>query len=633
MHYIYIESTLHKEDNTLTQSDRRSSRSSNKKKKNRKSSPRYQGRVLKNARGFAFVALQTKTDETMEDVFLDADEAANLYTNDIVEIEVIQPGRSRSYGRVIRVVERGLGNAVGEFKMGPYGPAVEIIGKGIDLTALAIPTSELSAITPGSAVLVKLHYEQSNSIEPMAEILKVVGSSLDYSTDDLYIISKHKLTKEFPPNVVEASEEIPTSVTEDDLVGRKDFRKLPFITIDGITAKDFDDAVLATLNENGSITLRIAVADVAHYVQPGSDLDVEAYARGNSTYFPHTVIPMLPEKLSNGICSLNPKQDRLAMVCELQIDKEGNAKSERFYNAVVHSHRRCTYEEIQSFLDDESSLRLTKPVKTNIHSLYEAYNRLRKSRIRRGTIDLDIAETRVKVDNTGKTLSISKSDRHDSHRVIEECMIAANEAIARYTEALELASLYRVHEPPAADAMDRFLSMAEQLGLRFAESDQNLNKQYQNFVNDINESKAKIPLSFLLLRSMKQAAYSSDNGGHFALSSPAYSHFTSPIRRYPDLVVHRILKESLARKQARGKAPKPLYSYDDLAEKAAHCSARERISMDAEREMNRLKQVRFAKDHLGDEFTGLIVGCNARGMFVELDDIYIEGFLEIGRLN
>ncbi len=592
----------------------------------------YRGRVFKNARGFAFVSLDTVTPPVEEDVFLDADEAHNLYSNDIIELEVIQPKRARPYGRVLRVLERGLANAVGEFKMGSYGPAVEIIGKGIDFTALVIPTKQVGAITPGSAVLVKLHYDNANATEPMAEVIKVVGSSLDFTTDDLYIISKHKLAKDFPKSVVDELKKIPTKVNLKEIKGRKDFRKLPFITIDGITAKDFDDAVLATWNENDSITLRIAVADVAHYVTPGTSLDKEAFSRGNSTYFPHTVIPMLPEKLSNGICSLNPKQDRLAMVCEIQVNPNGKIKSERFYNGVIHSHRRCTYEEIQDYLKNENSLRLSKPIKSNIKALYEAYTRLRNARIHRGTIDLDIAETIVEVNQTGKPVEIKKSDRLDSHRLIEECMIAANEAIARLTESCKARSIYRVHDHPESDAIEQFQSLAENLGVQFPSSNNSLNKRYQKFIATINNSKAKMPLSFLLLRSMKQAVYGAENLGHFALASTAYSHFTSPIRRYPDLIVHRILKHILSSKQ-KNKSIKSLQSDEDLDEIAKHCSARERISVDAEREMSRLKQVRFAKEHIGSEYTGFITGCNARGVFVELDEIYVEGFVEISRVS
>lgn len=591
------------------------------------------GRVVKNARGFAFVVLDPPLPGVREDIFLDASEAASLLSNDLVEISYETDRRSgKRSGQLIEVLERGLDTAVGEYKMGSYGPCVELLGKGMEFTAPLDERSKNFEATPGSAVLVRLHYEHSFSEHPTAEIIRVLGQSLDHSTDDAYILAKYKLNPEFPRSVQNAAEAIPTKIDPKDLEYRSDFRKLAFITIDGPTAKDFDDAVYAEELESGGTLLYVAVADVGHYVQLNDPLDQEALKRGNSTYFPTMVVPMLPERLSNGICSLNPREDRLVLVAEMEFDEDGQKIRQDFHEAVIHSQRRCTYEEIQQYYDKRGDADFSADVAKNLRALHRIYKHLRQTRTDRGSIDLDIPETQVVVASGGEVKGLRKAERWDSHRLIEECMLAANEAVAEFLSANNFPVIYRVHETPEAEAIGKFCEVARGLGANVHREGHNWNLMYQGFLDTIRGLPSQKVLNFLLLRSMKQAAYSAANLGHFALASDAYAHFTSPIRRYPDLILHRLLKAWLKGTRQRQR-PNPPFTAGKVEEWAQHCSKRERHSMDAEREMIRIKQVRFAEKYVGEEFVGTVISMNAKGLFIELEEISIEGFLEIDQLG
>lgn len=597
--------------------------------------PALRGRVIKNPRGFAFVILDPPIPGIDEDVFLDPGEAETLMSQDIVEIAIEEDRKSqRKTGRLLRVLERGLDTAVGEFKMGAYGPCVELVGKSMELVVPIENKDKAEGIVPGAAVLVKLKYEHVYSATPTAEILKVIGKSLDPGTDLMYIAAKYKFAPDFPQPVLHEAKRIPTRLREEDYADRNDMRLIPFVTIDGPTAKDFDDAVFAERLPHGGHRLLVAVADVAHYVKPKDEIDKEAYRRGTSTYFPNHVIPMLPENLSNGICSINPREDRLAMVCEIEYDRDGTKLRHEFHEAVINSHRRCTYDEIQAFIDHPGSgADFQEGVKNSLYQLNHVFRFLYRNRVARGSVDLDIAETQVVVDPSGEVKGLKKADRWDSHRLIEECMLAANEAVSEFLTENQVPMIFRVHEIPETDAVGKFCEVARVLGANVTRTGVNANQMYQSFLKAIKGLPAEGVLNFLLLRSMKQAFYSSTNYGHFALASSAYTHFTSPIRRYPDLIVHRLLKSFLhaRRHGARDRAYSPPSHV--LEEMAQQCSRRERHSMEAEREMIRIKQVRYAEKFVGEEFMGTINSMNAKGLFVEIGELAIEGFLEIDRLG
>ncbi|MGZ3710222.1 MAG: ribonuclease R family protein, partial [Bdellovibrionota bacterium] len=429
---------------------------------------------------------------------------------------------------------------------------------------------------------------------------------------------------------------VPSEIQKSDLEDREDLRELPFVTIDGADARDFDDAVCARKMPNGQLRLWVAIADVAHYVRPGTALDKEAYERATSIYFPHRVLPMLPERLSNGICSLNPNEDRLAMVAEIDFDITGRKIKHRVLEAVFRSQHRCVYETLQQFFDrPENGHEYNPKVRESLTLLFDLYKKLHHLRIQRGSIDLNLPEAKVKVNKeSGEVDTIIRTERLDSHRLIEEFMIVANETVSEIMVEHKQAFIFRVHETPEEDAVKRFMDVARTLQVRINEKwiDDINPITYQKILRAIEENPASRVLNFLMLRSMKQAFYTTENLKHFGLASQAYSHFTSPIRRYPDLMVHRLLKSFIHKSKKEALAAKGSVA-KDLDEAAAHCSKQERVATDAERELIRIKQVRYAERHLGEEHTGTVVGINAKGAFVELTDVFVEGFVPIERLG
>jgi ribonuclease R len=381
----------------------------------------------------------------------------------------------------------------------------------------------------------------------------------------------------------------------------------------------------------------VAVADVGHYVKPGTALDIEAYERGTSCYFPHRVLPMLPERLSNGLCSLNPDEDRLVMVAEMDFDASGKKQRQKVYEAVFRSQHRCVYETLQQFYDrpNDTGHEYNPRVRESLLALFDLYKKLLQSRIRRGAIDLNLPEAKVKVNReTGDVEGIVRTERLDTHRLIEEFMIAANEAVSEIMEQHKQAFIFRVHETPEEEATKRFLDVARSLHVRINEKwlEDITPITYQKILRAIEENPASRVLNFLLLRSMKQAYYTAENLKHFGLASTAYTHFTSPIRRYPDLIVHRLLKAWLHKSKKEAQAAKGSVAAN-LEEAAQHCSMRERAAVDAEREFIRIKQVRYAERHLGEEHSGVVVGINAKGAYVELADVFIEGFIPLERFG
>jgi ribonuclease R len=599
-----------------------------------------QGKVSKNSRGFAFVAPINPPPFLKEDVFLNPEEAEELLTGDIVEIYLDNDRSDKGYsGRLSKILERGMQKTVARYIKGnSFSPAMaEVDTKDVQLQIELDQDKTFKDVVDGAAILVEVLEGPRGGEPARGRILSVLADSLNSTTDDPYIIVKYKLSETFPDAVLKEADETPANIAKADLKSREDLRDLPFVTIDGADARDFDDAVCAKKLANGTIRLWVAVADVAHYVRPGTELDREAYERGTSVYFPHRVLPMLPERLSNGICSLNPNEDRLAMVCEMDFDPSGKKIRHQVMEAVFISQHRCVYETLQQFYDRPNDMghEYNPRVRESLVNLFDLYKKLHLNRIRRGAIDLNLPEAKVKVNReSGEVDAIVRTERMDTHRLIEEFMIAANEAVSEIMEEHKLNFLFRVHETPDPDAAKRFMDVAKSLHVKLNEKWINdiTPHSYQKILGAIEENPASRVLNFLLLRSMKQAFYSAENLKHFGLASEAYTHFTSPIRRYPDLIVHRLLKAYIHKSKKEAGLAKGSKA-EDLAEAALHCSARERVAVDAERELIRIKQVRYAERHLGEEHMGIVVGINAKGAYVELIDAFIEGFVPIERFG
>lgn len=598
------------------------------------------GKVIKNSRGFAFVAPINPPPFLKEDVFLNPEEAEDLLTGDIVEITLDRDRHEKGYaGRLYRVVERGLQRAVARYIKGtPYAPAVaEIDTKEMQLQIVLAADPAFKDVIDGSAVLVEVTKMPKSGGQVEGRILSVLADSLNSTTDDPYIIVKHKLRETFPDEVIAEAQAVPSEIQKSDIKGREDLREIPFVTIDGADARDFDDAVCARRLPNGTVRLWVAIADVAHYVRPGTALDREAYARATSIYFPHRVLPMLPERLSNGICSLNPNEDRLAMVCEIDFDPTARKIKHRVYEAVFRSQHRCVYETLQHFYDrpNDNGHEYNPRVRESLVALFDLYKKLHQARIRRGAIDLNLPEAKVKVNReSGEVEAIVRTERLDTHRLIEEFMIVANESVSEIMEEHKQQFVFRVHEVPEEDAVKRFLDVARTLHVHINEkwSDDITPQTYQKMLRAIEENPASRVLNFLMLRSMKQAYYTTENLKHFGLASQAYSHFTSPIRRYPDLMVHRLLKAFIHKSKKEASQAKGSTA-GSLEEATQHCSSQERVAVDAERELIRIKQVRYAERHLGEEHEGTVVGINAKGAFVELTEVFVEGFVPIERFG
>ncbi len=599
------------------------------------------GKVTKNNRGFAFVSPINPPPFLKEDVFLNPEEADELLTGDIVDITLDRVRSEKGYsGRLQRVVERGLQKTVARYVKGNnFGPPMaEVDTKDIQLQITLEKDPAFRDVVDGAAILVEVTRAPRGPEPAQGKILSVLADSMNSTTDDPMVIVKHKLRETFPDLVLAEAQAVPSTIQKSDFKGREDLREHAFVTIDGADSRDFDDAVFARKMPNGMIRLMVAVADVAHYVRPGTAIDKEAYERGTSVYFPHRVLPMLPERLSNGICSLNPNEDRLVLVCEMEFDASGRKTRHHVFEAVFRSHHRCVYETLQQFYDrpEDNGHEFSPRVRDSLMLLFELYKKLHQSRIRRGAIDLNLPEAKVKVNReTGEVEAIIRSERMDTHRLIEEFMISANEAVSEVMEEHKLAFIFRVHEPPEQDAAQRFLDTAKALHLKVNENwlkDEITPQTYQKILRAIEEAPAARVLNFLLLRSMKQAFYSAENLFHFGLASKAYTHFTSPIRRYPDLIVHRLLKAYVHKSKKEAQLAKGSVA-ENLEESAQWCSMRERVAVDAERELVRIKQVRYAEKHLGEEHTGIVIGINPKGAYVELAEAFIEGFVPIERFG
>ncbi len=545
---------------------------------------------------------------------------------DKVVVRIETPHRKRPEGTVIRILERARKYIVGFFYRGRRVSTVIPEDERLPFEIL-IPPEATKGAEDGEMVVAEITDFSPGRRIPEGRIIEVLGDPEELSTQIKAVIFKYELPYRFSRAVKEELKELPDEVRPEDLEGREDLRKLPFVTIDGETAKDFDDAVYVRKLPKGW-RLYVAIADVAHYVPKGSALDKEAYARGTSVYFPGTVVPMFPEKLSNHLCSLNPYVDRLALVVIIDFDREGNRRKARFCEAVIKSHERLTYNLVKAIVVDRDPKQRKKyrRLLTPLENAATLCKLLREKRLARGSIDFDLPEPEVILDAQGQPEEIVRRERHFAHFIIEEFMIAANEAVAEFLTEKGYPILYRVHEAPDLEKLKEFVDFAASLGLYLKLPRQPEPSWFQMVIDLVEDKPYAYLVNTILLRCLKQAKYSPDNIGHFGLASECYCHFTSPIRRYPDLVVHRALKAAL-----HGR--KPPYRLEQLEEAGKHLSERERVAMEAEREALDRVRVMLMKEHIGEVFEGVISGVTAFGFFVELFEIYASGVVRLVDLS
>lgn len=583
-------------------------------------------------------------DKGGEDVYLSARQMNFVFDGDEVLVRVTGVDRrGRQEGKVVEVIARAHSTIVGRYQE-ESGIGYVIAENSRINHQVLIPPKEKNKAISGQIVTAEITAFPTRQLGAKGRITEILGDHMDPGLEIDVAIRSHGIPFEWPEAVVDEAGRLEAEPLEEDKENRVDLRKLPFVTIDGEDARDFDDAVYCEKRTLGGWRLWVAIADVSHYVRPGSALDDEASHRGTSVYFPEKVVPMLPEALSNGLCSLKPAVDRLAMVCEMELSRAGKPSKHTFYEAVIHSHARLTYNQVGEVLEKGSHPDVDKARVPDLKRLHSLYKVLRKARDKRGAIDFETVETRIVFDENRKIDSIIPVVRNDAHKVIEECMLCANVAAAEFFEANEVPMLYRVHEGPTEEKLENLRKFLGELGLDLAGGSKPTPVHYQQLLQQIEDREDANVIQTMLLRSLRQAVYQAENGGHFGLHYPAYAHFTSPIRRYPDLLVHRGIrrviraqKKGRGVKRVRGAKPIPMksifpYDVQAIATYGEHCSMAERRADDATREVNAWLKCEYLQDHVGDEFGGVVAAVTSFGLFVELEDLYIEGLVHITAL-
>jgi ribonuclease R len=635
------------------------------------------GRLNMHRDGYGFLISEKPLEGIQGDVFLPPDSAGKAMHGDriLVRIARIEAG-GRADGEIVKVLKRAHPTVVGEFRLHRRGQFVIPqddriqqwieIPEGLEFPPAGRPSVDRIGVTPPKAVSVEeldgmvvnvelLEYPEKGA-GPVGRVVEILGHPGDFGIDVEIVIRKHHLPHQFPPEVVEQAQAIPSAISEADLEGRQDFRDMDIVTIDGETARDFDDAVWVDRLANGNYALHVHIADVSHYVRPGTPIDAEAQLRGTSVYFPDRAVPMLPFELSTSICSLVPNADRLVLSALLEIDHQGELVSQEFTPGVIRSAERMTYTNVHKLLEGDAPLRERyRPLMPRFELMRELALILNRKRVRRGSIDFDLPEPLIEFDEWGAMTGVTRAPRNIAHRLIEEFMLAANEAVAAHLEDSGNPSIYRIHEKPDPKRVMEFEEVAAHFGYslgvgpipvkKFAVTDRQrdgsqrhrggtkqrhqivlpdaqvkiASRMYQKLVAKIEGKPEERILSYLMLRSLKQARYSAENVGHFALAAESYTHFTSPIRRYPDLIVHRLLRGWIAEQP-------------ELSALAEECSQSERRAADAERELVEWKKVKFMTERVGQDFDALVISTAKYGLFVELAELFIEGLVPIDTL-
>jgi ribonuclease R len=658
------------------------------------------GRLQMHRDGYGFLISDHPLPSVTGDVFIPPESAEKAMHGDrvIVRISRLEAG-GRASGEIVKILKRAHVTVVGEFHIGrrgqyviphddrirqwidiPEGLEIPPAGPSLDRIGVEAPAVSSVGELDGMVVNVELLEFPEKGSSPVGRVIEVLGHPDDFGVDVEIVIRKHHLPHRFPPEVLEQAEAVPGVIAAREMEGRRDFRGMEVVTIDGETARDFDDAVWVDRLPNGNYALHVHIADVSHYVRPGTPIDAEARLRGTSVYFPDRAVPMLPYELSTNICSLVPGADRLVLSALLEIDRQGETVAQEFTAGAIRSVERMTYTNVHLLLEGDAGLRARyAPLVERFELMRELALVLNRMRVRRGSIDFDLPEPLIEFDQFGEMVGVTRAPRNIAHRIIEEFMLAANEAVASHLENTGLPSIYRIHEQPDPKRVMDFEEVAAHFGYSLgigaipvkkfamtdrhrdgtkrrreivvADSGMNLSsRNYQRLVAKIEGKPEERILSYLMLRSLRQARYSVDNVGHFALAAETYTHFTSPIRRYPDLIVHRLLKDvgaaglslpALSDREAERGEPrsaavtgrlKPAPPEAELRSIAEECSQTERRAADAERELVEWKKVRFMADRVGEEFDALIISTAKYGLFVELADLFIEGLVPIDTL-
>jgi ribonuclease R len=582
------------------------------------------GTILMHADGYGFVIPKEKIPGIESDIYIPAALTGSAMNGDKVKIEItLRKAGGKAEGRVASVEKRARGTVVGQLRFD--GEVFFVAPADAKLPEKILITNDVSE-HKDKMVEVEITRFPSETRWPAGKVVSVIGFIDDPNVETNVIIKKFALPTAFPAEVEEQAAALPDAVTEKDFVGRDDFRKRNTITIDPRTARDFDDAIDIEILPNGTYQLGVHIADVSHFVAIDSPMDMEARYRGTSVYFPDRVLPMLPEKVSNHLCSLNPKVDRLAMSVMMHLSRTGDVMDYSFHKSIIHSKERMNYEDVQEILNGNALLeRRFEHVVPHIRNIARLAEIIHKRRRQRGAIDFDLPEPMLTYDEKGLVTGITKSVRLFSHRIVEEFMIMANEVVAKHLEEIEVPSLYRVHEEPDPMKVADFSEIVSGFGLKF-EPRKAQPIEFQKFISSIEGRPEERMLSYLMLRSFKQARYSEENIGHFGLASDSYTHFTSPIRRYPDLVVHRVLKAAMGRRS------QPAVPAAQLEAIASESSERERLADQAERELFDWKKMLLMEQHLGDTFDAVIIAVWRDGFSVELIDYFIEGFVSVAEI-
>jgi ribonuclease R len=579
-----------------------------------------------------------------DDIYLSARQMHFVFDGDEVLVQVTgEDRRGRLEGRVVEVLVRKHKTVVGRYQE-ESGIGFVIPDNGRLTQQILIPPKEKGEARSGQIVTAEITDYPTRQLGAKGRIAEVLGDHLDPGMEIDVAIRSHGIPYEWPDEVLAEAARLEAEPLEADKQHRVDLRSLAFVTIDGEDARDFDDAVYCEEGKGGSWRLWVAIADVSHYVRPGAALDAEAALRGNSVYFPARVVPMLPEALSNGLCSLKPSVDRLAMVCEMELSATGVLSKYRFYEAVIHSHARLTYTQVGEVLEKGSHPEVDQRRVDDLKRLHSLYKVLRAARDERGAIDFDTVETRIIFDEMRKIEAIVPVVRNDAHKLIEECMLCANVATARLYDVNKLPTVFRVHEGPTEEKLEGLRKFLGELGLDLGGGAKPTPVHYQHLLSRIIEREDAQVIQTMLLRSLSQAVYQPENKGHFGLNYDAYAHFTSPIRRYPDLLVHRGIRH-LIRSGVRARGvlridgaqpipAKQIFPYDihAMAVHGEHCSMTERRADEATREVDSWLKCEYLQDHVGAEFNGVIAAVTSFGLFVELEDLYIEGLVHVTAL-
>jgi len=583
------------------------------------------GYVTAHPDGYGFLI----PDDSSDDLFLSARQMRAVIHGDRVVARVSGiDRRGRREGAIVEVLQRNTHNVVGRF-FRESGIGFVIPDNKRITHDIAVPKDYQGPAQEGQIVVVELVEQPTKRRQPLGRVIEVLGEHMAPGMEIDVAIRAHELPHRWAPAVDEEIQRYSEEVSAADFDGREDIRHLPLVTIDGPDAKDFDDAVYCEPNGKGW-RLIVAIADVSHYVKSDSALDQSAQERGNSVYFPGRVIPMLPELLSNGLCSINPAVDRLCMVCDMNVSNAGTVKSYRFYNAVMKSHARMIYDDVAAMLEGDAQLRQRfaelLPHLENLHQLYKAFYR---QRIKRGTIEFETTETVIEFGPHKKIQSIVPLTRNIAHKLIEECMITANICAAKYLDKHDMPTLYRVHELPNADKLADLREFLRSFGLKLEGGAHPEASHYAQVLNQVGDRPEAHLIQTVLLRSMKQAVYSPENIGHFGLALTQYAHFTSPIRRYPDLLVHRAIRHLIE----GGQADNFDYSEEDMARFGEQCSMTERRADEATRDVEAWLKCEYMMDKVGECFDGIVSGVTSFGLFVELQGIYVEGLVHVTSLS